>query len=65
MMERVSEELRRRLRSLGVAVLDVGDVCVDLATGEISRIITLDGVEKARAVFPSAEIDWDIVAAAI
>lgn len=59
------EELRVGLLEQGYKHIDVGDVVLDLGSGQITRTISLDGVEKARAVFPSVEVDWAIVAAAV
>jgi hypothetical protein len=66
----IPDKLRLRLLAAGYTRIDIGNVHLHLETGTISRTITVtDRFEVDKQVvdvaFPSGEIDWDVVVAAV
>jgi hypothetical protein len=60
------EELRTRLLAAGHKQIDIGNATLDLRTGKLTRIISLDGKVVAEPEFTKVhEIEWDIVAEAV
>lgn len=55
------EDFRAALLARGHRMIEIGDLIIDLESGEHRRSIFLDGNDWGCAVFPSSEIDWQVV----
>lgn len=62
---RMPESVRGKVIAGGHTILDIGNVRLHLATGKITRVISLDGKPVAEPEFPDHKIDWDIIADAL
>lgn len=61
MSKHIPEHLCEKLVAKGFKEIDVGNIMLDLETETITRTITLDGRHAVDIVFPTSEIDWDII----
>jgi hypothetical protein len=59
------EELRAKLLARGYKKLTLGNIKLHLATGKITRTISVNGRPVAEPEFPTGDIDWDIVEGAL
>lgn len=59
------EEVFAECLRKGATRLEIGHIILELATGKITREITLDEISLGFFEFPGDQIDWKIVMGAI